>query len=74
MGVDVKAEINVEMVFPKEPVGNLQPVVVLPSEPDGSMSRATEEFSQASVSRGFIVCRYWPGVGLDKKSLLEPGD
>lgn len=74
MGEDVKAEINVEMVFPKEPVGNLQPVVVLPSEPDGSMSRATEEFSQASVSRGFIVCRYWPGVGLDKKSLLEPGE
>ncbi len=74
MGEDVKAQINVEMFFPQESLRRYTPVVVLPSEPDGSMSQATQEFSQASVSRGFIVCRYWPGVGLDKKSILEPGE
>ena len=29
------------------------------------MSRATDEFASLGKPR-FIVCRYWPGVGLDK--------
>ena len=68
MGEDVKAEINVEMLFPRAIPQKIFPVIVLPSQ-----QQSAYEWAQAIVARGCIVCLYERGLALDGHSPLEPG-
>ena len=68
MGEDVKAEINVEMLFPRAIPQKIFPVIVLPSQ-----QQSAYEWAQAIVARGCIACLYERGLALDGRSPLEPG-
>ncbi|MBR5606060.1 MAG: hypothetical protein IKW70_06460 [Verrucomicrobia bacterium] len=68
MGEDIKAEINVEMLFPRAVPQKIFPVIILPLR-----QQSAQEWAQAIVARGCIVCLYERGLVLDGRSPLEPG-
>ena len=75
MGEDINAEINVKILFPYTVANKLFPALIIPAYNENMSSNKTHsnEWAQAAVQRGFIVCLYSRGKGLDGESLPELG-